>query len=182
MRQTAEYFAKKMSNLFQKNVLEWENERLFKDDPLNKVVSRENCMYCHYHNRAEVESRFSEGQILSAVMCVKSGANVIRVVLGSHRRSGRASTVTVHWRQRGVNVTAMGLVYLMLEMEENLEGDEVMDIEELETATKAHCLLLPYVLPRVDFAKQFAVVYDDWDVEGLNGKRNMRPCNNMLST
>ena len=38
-----------------------------------------------------------------------------------------------------------------------------------------------YVLPNDDFAKQFAVVYNDWDVEGLNGKRNMRPCNSMMS-
>ena len=40
MQRTAEYFGKKMCNLFQMNVLEWENERLFKEDPLNKIVSR----------------------------------------------------------------------------------------------------------------------------------------------
>jgi hypothetical protein len=110
MRRTAEYFGKKMSNLFQKNVLDWENERLFKDDPLNKVFTRKNRMYYHYPNRTETESRFSNGQILSAVMCNKSGSNVILIAYGSQRRSGKVSTVTVRRRRHGVNVTAMGVL------------------------------------------------------------------------
>ena len=181
MRRTPEYFGKKMCNLFQKNVLEWENERLFKGDPLNKIVTRKNRMYYHYKTRAEVESRFSEGQVISAVMCVEPGTNVILIAYGSQRRSGNVSTVRVRRRQRGSNVSAMGMLYLMFEMEDSDSEDERWDVRELEEATKAHCLLLPHVLPNDDFAKQFAVVYDDWDVEGLDGKRNMRPCNSMMS-
>ena len=39
--------------------------------------------------------------------------------------------------------------------------DEAVSIEELQSMTKAHCLLLPYVLSNVVFPKQFAAVYDD---------------------
>ena len=62
------------------------------------------------------------------------------------------------------------------------------DIEhEEQTATKleerilAHCLLLSYVLPNKTFNKQFAVVYDDWDVGCLRiPKKEMTPCNKVL--
>ena len=106
---------------------------------------------------------------------------MILIAYGSQRRSGNVSTVRVRRRRRGSNVSAMGMLYLMFEMEDSDSEDERWDVRELEEATKAHCLLLPHVLPNDDFAKQFAVVYDDWDVEGLDGKRNMRPCNSMMS-
>jgi len=69
----------------------------------------------------------------------------------------------------------------MFEMEDDEVKDNRLNIDELESTTKAHCLLLPYVIPNVAFAKQFAVVYDDWDVEGLSGKQCMRPCNTVLN-
>ena len=74
--------------------------------------------------------------------------------------------------RRGVRITAMGMVYLMFEMDKNDVEDDRLNIPELESMNKTHCLLLPYVLHNVAFVKQFAVVYDDWDMEGLNGKRN----------
>ena len=58
---------------------------------------------------------------------------------------------------------------------------------EEETVTKfeerivAHCLLLPYVLSDKIFNKQFAVVYDDWDVGCLSiPKKEMPLCNQVL--
>ena len=45
MRRTAQYFGKKMTNLFKKNVLEWVNDRLFASNTINKVQARKNRMY-----------------------------------------------------------------------------------------------------------------------------------------
>ena len=110
------------------------------------------------------------------------GANVILIAYGSQRRSGHVSTVRVRRRQRGINISAMGMLYLMFELGDTDAEDKERDILGSEKETKAHCLLLPYVLPNNNFAKQFAVVYDDWDVEGLSGKRNTKPCNSMMSS
>ena len=40
MRRTSQYFGKKMTNLYKRNVLEWENDAFFDEDVTNKVVTR----------------------------------------------------------------------------------------------------------------------------------------------
>ena len=58
---------------------------------------QKNRMYYYYKTWAEVESHFSEGQIISGVMC---GPNVILIVYGSQRRSWRVSTARVRRRRQ----------------------------------------------------------------------------------
>ena len=106
-----------------------------------------------------------------AVLFNKTGADVIQVAYGSQQRSGHVSTATLHWWRRGANITAMRMVYLMFDLGENRVEVESLSIEELQSISKAHCLLLPYVLSNIAFAKQFPVVYDDWDAEKMNEKQ-----------
>ena len=60
-------------------------------------------------------------------MCDQSGAHVILVACGSQQRSEHLSTIMVRLCRRGVNVSAMGLVYLVLEREDNDAEDEGWD-------------------------------------------------------
>ena len=78
-------------------------------------------------------------------------------------------------------MTAMGMLDVLFSMEEKDKDATDLSIEDLQRMTTAHCLLLPYVLPNVSFAKRFAVVYDNWDMEGMNGKTSMTPCNTILN-
>ena len=110
------------------------------------------------------------------------GSNVILIAHGSQQRSGRVSTAKVRRGRRGINVSAMGMLYLMFKLGDTDAEDKEWDVLGLEKETKTHCLLLPYMFPNDNFAKQLAVVYDDWDVEGLSGKRNTKPCNSMMSS
>ena len=90
--------------------------------------------------------------VLSAVLCTKSGADGIQIMHGSHQRSGHINTATVAWRCPGTDISAMEMVYLMFDLEEDNTGDEELNVEELESMGKVHCLLLPYILPNIPFA------------------------------
>ena len=93
------------------------------------------------------------GQTLSAVLCTKSGAEGIQITYGSRQRSRHVNTAMVAWRCLGISITTMGMVYLMFDLEEDNMGDEELNVEELESMAKVHCLLLPCILPNIPFAK-----------------------------
>ena len=109
------------------------------------------------------------------------GENVILVAYGSQQRSGYVNTAMVGGCRSGVNVTEMGTLYILFDLEEKTMNDTDLRIEELQRMTKVHCLLLPFVFPNVAFAKQFGVVYGNWGVDGINGKTSMTPCNTILN-
>ena len=62
------------------------------------------------------------GQTLSAVLCTKSGADGIQIMYGSHQRSRHVNTATVAWCRPGTSITAMGMVYLMFDLEKDNMG------------------------------------------------------------
>lgn len=47
-------------------MLEWENERLFVNDQLDKVETRKGRMYYRYSELADVKKTFDSSQVLSA--------------------------------------------------------------------------------------------------------------------
>ena len=59
----------------------------------------------------------------------------------------------VAWCCPVTSITVMGMVYLMFGLEEDNMGDEELNVEELESMAKVHCLLLPCILPNIPFAK-----------------------------
>ena len=73
----------------------------------------------------------------------------------------------------------MGLEDSNFELVTNKIEREEETVTKLEDRILAHCLLLPYVLLNKTFNKQFAVVYDDWDVGCLRVPK-MTPCNRGL--
>ena len=68
MQRTAEYFGKKLRNMFVNNVLQWENKRLFNDDPLQTAVARPSRVYYQYKAYGDVRTRFERGQVLLGVV------------------------------------------------------------------------------------------------------------------
>ena len=61
----------------------------------------------------------------------------------------------------------MGLEYSKFELVTNEIEHEEETVTKLKERILAHCLLLSYVSPNKTFEKQFAVVYDDWDIGWL---------------
>ena len=52
-----------------------------------------------------------------------------------------------------------------------------MNLKTMEDNIRSYCLLLPYLLPGTDYKKQIAIVFNDWDVMSIDGKKvEMRPC------
>ena len=68
MRRTAEYFGKKLRNMFANNVLQWENQRLFNNDPLQPAGERPSRLYYQYNAYDDVKIRVERGQVLSGVV------------------------------------------------------------------------------------------------------------------
>ena len=181
MRRNATYFGKKMTNLYTNTVLDWENERLFQDNPLEKIETRKGRAYYHYSSWFDVHEKFDSGQVLSAFLLEMHDGEHLVVAFGSHRRSGLVSLSKLTQLHGRKDTTSLGLNYATFDL--SLENDCMTNValEQIEKKTKAHCLLLPYKLPNTSFNKQFAIVYDDWDTVSFDGiKTNVEPCPNVL--
>ena len=51
-------------------MLEWESDRLFADDAVNKVQTRKNRMYYQYGEWTEVKMSYDKPQVISVFFCV----------------------------------------------------------------------------------------------------------------
>ena len=181
MRRNATYFGKKMTNLYTNTVLDWENERLFQDNPLEKIKTRQSRTYYHYLSWFDVQEKFDLGQVLSAFLLEMRDGEHLVVAFGSHRRSGLVSLSKLTQLYGRKDTTSLGLNYATFDL--SLENDCMTNValEQIEKKTKAHCLLLPYKFPNKSFDKQFAIVYDDWDTGSFDGtKTKVEPCPNVL--
>ena len=181
MRRNAAYFGKKMTNLYTNTVLDWENERLFQDNPLEMIANRPSRMYCKDARWFDVQEKFESGHVVSAFLLKMDDGEHLVVAFGSHRRSGLVSLAKITQVDGKKDIASLGLAYTTYVM--SLEKDCMVDVslEKIEQQTTSHCLLLPYMLPNKSFEKQFAIVYDDWDTGSFDGtKSKVKPCPNVL--
>ena len=76
----------------------------------------------------------------------------------------------------------MGIEYCEFNLVTNQEEHQEESVAKLEERILAHYLLLPYVMPNINFEKKFVLVYADWDVGLLhNPKQQMNPCATVLT-
>ena len=176
MRRNAQYFGKKMVNLFTNNVLDWENDRLFREDPLEKITSRPLRQYYQYPNWSDVNVKFRSGQVLSAFAHGNETDPKIMIAFGSKRRSGEVSLAAVTRANDRHITSSIGLPYARYVLQTEEDCAEGLNLKMVEDNIRTYCLLLPYLHPGKDFNMQMAVVFSDWDVMSHNGdKVAMRP-------
>ena len=76
------------------------------------------------------------------------------------------------------DVASLGMTYSKFVLRSEQESLLDVDLDIVAVNTTSYCLLLPYVLPKQKFEKQFAVIYDDWDSGSLDGQKvGMKHCN-----
>jgi len=85
-----------------------------------------------------------------------------------HRRKKNVSLSDFHWGKTSTYV-GVGVAFVKCKM----DGEKwpIIDhsVEEWEAQITKYCLLLPWIDDNEKaFAKEFAVVYDDWDVGDIN--------------
>ena len=90
------------------NILEWEYERIFKDDPLETVIRRNGGMYYQYTEFKDIQMRFLDGLVLSGYVCEGEHFSKIVVAYGNQRRSGIMNEAIVERVHRGKYVIGMG--------------------------------------------------------------------------
>ena len=151
MRRTAQYFGKKMVNLYTNNVLDWENKRLFVDNPLAKIAPRPNRLYYQYSDWSDISNTFDRGHVLSAFTYVNGSDEKLMIAYGLHRRLGLVSLAPVTRTDQLEGTSSMGLAYVSCELgtEESCEDDILL--EKVDENITSHCLLLPYLLPGTYF-------------------------------
>ena len=182
MRRNAQYFGKKMVNLFTNNVLDWENERLFRENPLEKITSRPLRMYYQYPTWAEVDVKFRSGQVLLAFMYGNETDAKLMIAFGSKRRSGLVSLAAVTRANDRQSTSSIGLPYVRYEFQKEECCDECLNLSSMEDNITSYCLMLPYLHRGKDFNMQMAVVFDDWDIMSLNGEKVvMRPVKHVFN-
>ena len=75
-------------------------------------------------------------------------------------------------------MASLGMTYSTFVLRSEQECLLDVDLDIVAANTTSHCLLLPYVLPKQKFEKQFAVIYEDWDSGSLDGRKvGMKHCN-----
>jgi hypothetical protein len=182
MRRNPQYFGKKMVNLFTNNVLDWENERLFRENPLEKITSRPLRMYYQYPTWAEVNMKLRSGQVLSAFLHGNEADAKLMIAFGSKRRSGLVSLAAVTRTNDRQITSSIGLPYVRYELQKEECCNECLNLCGVEDNIRSYCLLLPYLHHGKDFNMQMAVVFDDWDIVSLNGEKvKMRPCKHVFN-
>ena len=122
MRRNAQYFGKKMVNLYTNNVLDWENERLFREDPLAKVASRPLRMYYQYPNWSDVDVKFRSGQVLSAFTYGNATDAKLMIAYGSKRRLGLVNLASVTRVNETQVTSSIGLPFLSYELQKMAEN------------------------------------------------------------
>lgn len=181
MRRNAQYFGKKMVNLYTNNVLDWENDRLFRDNPLAKIASRPLRMYYQYPNWLDVNVKFTSGQVLSAFTYGNASEEKLMIAYGLKRRSGMVSLASVTRSNETEGTSSIGLTYVSYDLQGEECCEEHVNLKTMEDNIRSYCLLLPYLLPGTDYKKQIAIVFNDWDVMSIDGKKvEMRPCKHVF--
>ena len=164
MRRTAEYFGKKLRNMFANNVLQWENQRLFNNDPLQPAGERPSRLYYQYNAFDDVKIRFKRGQVLSGVVVDTGDEEKIMIAYGNQRRIGRVNFVEVRRQNKGSGIVGVGLPFVKCELEEMETRMMNLNLKHAETSIIYHCLMLPHVQLDKDFDQYYAIVFDDWDI------------------
>lgn len=181
MRRNTQYFGKKMVNLYTNNVLDWENDRLFRDNLLAKIASHPLRMYYQYPDWSDINENFARGQVLSAFTYGNASEEKLMIAYESQRQSGLVSLASVTRTDETEGTSSMGLTYVSYDLEREECCEECMCLKRMEENIRSYCLMLPYLLPRKDFRKQIAIVFNDWDVMSIDGKKvEMRPCKNVF--
>ena len=144
MRRNAQYFGKKMVNLYTNNVLDWENDRLFRDNPLAKIASRPLRMYYQYPNWSDVNVKFTSGQVLSAFTYGNESEEKLMIAYGSKRRSGMVSLASVTRSNEMEGTSSIGLTYVSYELQREECCEEHVNLKTMEDNIRSYCLLLPY--------------------------------------
>ena len=79
------------------------------------------------------------------------------------------NVVAVRRKERGLGRHGVGLAFVKCKID--VEWKHLMDysVEKMESNIANYCLLLPWINDsKPSFDKEFAVVYDDWDVGDIN--------------
>ena len=167
MRRTAEYFGKKLRNMFANNVLQWENKRLFNDNSIQPDGDRPPRLYYQYNAYDDVKIRFERGQVLSGVVFDAGDEEKIMIAYGNQRRIGRASFVEIRRQNKGSGIVGVGLPYVKCELELAEKNMTNLNLKHAETSIIHHCLMLPHIQHDKDFDQYYAIVFDDWDVASV---------------
>ena len=127
-------------------------------------------MYYQYKTLEEIERRMSLGEVLSGFTFEGNGDNIM-IVYGERRRSGLMSCIGITRLNMGVARKYVGLTFVKCQLDDTSNIPEDVDVKTLENKMKHYCTMLP-LLDDGDFANEFVIVYDDWDV----GDKNFREC------
>ena len=181
MRRSPQYFGTKLDNTLANNILEWEYERMFKDDPLETGIRRNPRMYYQYAGFNDIQMKFRDGLVLSGFVCEGEHSSKIVVAYGNQRRSGIMNKAIVERVNRGKGVIGMGLPFVKCRLHPEKDEWKRRAVEDVEEVTSNYCLLLPYVEKDSPFKQEHAIIYKDWDVGTINfEKQKMTVCEDVF--
>jgi hypothetical protein len=172
MRRNPEYFGGKLSLMYRTNVMNWLREEMSKhnDRSTDTEFGRKVRMYYQYKTLAEIQERFSCGEVISGFTLV-GDQHKIWIAYGKKRRSGLMNIVSIDRVDYGLAMKSMGLAYVSCKLEDQRDELWSLDVKTVEDKISSHCMLLPYI-ETGQFRELFTLIYDDWDI----GDENFQKC------
>ena len=167
MRKNKEYFATKLTKLHKNAGLKFLGSAFYPTDNCGERNKRYHC----FPNQADVITRFEDGKPLSCFF-LDDDFNKVHVaynVVGTDcsYASFECLPSSLHTKESGVHFCKFKCI------------QEHSTAKKNELNITHEALMLPYIVParhhRVEFQKQFTLIYSDWDVlrcdlEELKGK------------
>ena len=85
------------------------------------------------------------------------------IAYGGRRRSGFMNCIGITRLNKGSSRKCVGLAYVSCDLDDvnNLLTD--VNVSAIEIRMEHYCLMLP-LIDDGNFDKEFAIIYDDWDV------------------
>ena len=173
MRNSNSYFVRKLEVMQKITTMWWISDRLRKQSKGPKKEYPR--LYYRYESMEEIEEKILEGQVLSGLTTMKDEnthlEDHIWLVFG--KQGSKVSIVPFQLNYDEDTETLIGLSYHTYEFQNEAVIHD-MATEDLGINTSDYCVMLPFVQGnKENFKKQYAVVFDDWDVIDGYGEKNL---------
>ena len=125
-------------------------------------------MYYQYNSLEEIIRKLRDGEVISG-LALKGSENLV-VCYGDQNRSGITNCVELRRVHKGYSKKCMGLHYVKFSLDYCIT--ENVCKKAMEETVSNYMLMLP-LIEDGNFAQQFTVVFDDWDVGDHYFRKNL---------
>ena len=159
MRRSTSYFNTKMIQIQKRVVMKWFKRLFHIGDKTEKKTYNNN--YFRYESLEEIERKVEVGEVISGFTLESTGDDTW-VAFGDNGK--KVNIVRINKLTKMPKRRECGFMYMRCEIGPQVDNPN-MTVDGLEMIMVRYCLFLPFVYNKEDsFGREFAIIYDDWEV------------------